>query len=89
MVLSNTIENTIEVTFIVAQYVELPLREQLKQYFIIEWSDLLLKGMFQYRCEYHLCLILSLNGPMVLNGIEWYYRLPLRIPLSPTEIPLN
>ena len=53
MVLSNTIENTIEVTFIVAQYVEIPLREQLKQYFIIERSDLLLKGMFQYRCEYH------------------------------------
>jgi len=26
---------------------------------------------------------------MVLNGIEWYYKLPLRIPLSPTEIPLN
>ena len=26
---------------------------------------------------------------MVLNGIEWYYKLPLRIPSSPTEIPLN
>ena len=26
---------------------------------------------------------------MVLNGIEWYYKLPLRIPLSPTEILLN
>ena len=23
------------------------------------------------------------------NGTEWYYKLPLRIPLSPTEIPLN
>ena len=30
-------------------------------YFIIEWS----------------------------NGTEWYYKLPLRIPLSPTEILLN
>ena len=53
MVFSNTIENTTEVTFIVAQYVEIPLREQLKQDFIIECSDLLLKGMFQYLCEYH------------------------------------
>ena len=26
---------------------------------------------------------------MVLNVIEWYYQLQLRIPLSPTEIPLN
>ena len=33
--------------------------------------------------------MLSLNGPIVLNGIEWYYKLQLRIPLSPTEIPLN
>ena len=23
------------------------------------------------------------------SGIEWYYKLPLRIPLSPTEILLN
>ena len=53
MVFSNTIENTIEVSFIVAQYVQIPLREQLKQDLIIKWSDLLLKGMFQYRCEYH------------------------------------
>ena len=53
MVFSNTIENTTEVTFIVAQYVQIPLREQLKQNVITEWSDLLLNGMFQYRCEYH------------------------------------
>ena len=33
--------------------------------------------------------MLSLNGPMVLNGIEWYYKIPLRITLSPAEIPLN
>ena len=45
--------NTTEVTFIVAQYVKIPLIEQPKQDGIIEWSDLLLKGMFQYRCEYH------------------------------------
>ena len=23
------------------------------------------------------------------SGIEWYFKLPLRVPLSPTEIPLN
>ena len=23
------------------------------------------------------------------SGIEWYYKLPLRVPLSPTEISLN
>ena len=23
------------------------------------------------------------------NGTEWYYKLPLRIPSSPTEIPLD
>ena len=23
------------------------------------------------------------------NGIEWYFKLPLTVPLSPTEIPLN
>ena len=63
-------------------YSQIPLRILLKY-------DLLLKGMFQYRCEYHWSVILSLNGPMVPNGIEWYYKLPLRIPLSPTEIPLN
>ena len=48
------LSNTIEVTFIVAHLLKYhSLRAQLKQYFIIEWSDLLLKGMFQYRCEYH------------------------------------
>ena len=26
---------------------------------------------------------------MVLNGIEWYYKLPLKIPLIPTEVPSN
>ena len=53
MVFSNIIDNTTEVTFVVAQYVQIPLREQLKHDCIIEWSDLLLKGVFQYRCEYH------------------------------------
>ena len=77
MVFWNTIENTTEVTCIVAQYVQILLREQLKQDVIIEWSDLLLKGMFHYRCEYHWCLILSLNSLMVLNGIinyRWKYH---------------
>ena len=23
------------------------------------------------------------------NGIEWYFKLPLTVPLSPSEIPLN
>ena len=57
MVFSNTIENTTEVWFIVKNYVHIPLRVSLKI--------------------------------MVLNGIEWYYNLPLRIPLSLTKIPLN
>ena len=71
MVFSNTIENTTELSFIVAQYAQIPLREQLKQDFIIEWSDLLLKGMFHVPIP----LRVPLNPDFIIewsNGTEWH-----------------
>ncbi len=34
-------------------------------------------------------ILICLGFCVPFNGIEWYFKLPLRVPPSPTEIALN
>ena len=49
-------------------------------------GPMVLNGITNYHWEYHWPYWNTIEWS---NGIEWYYKLPLKIPLCPTEIPLN
>ena len=76
VIFSNTIENTTKVWFIMERNVAIPLRVPLKRDFIIEWSNgtewywMVLQITAENTIESYWNTIL--NGPMVLNGIQWY-----------------